>query len=143
MKKRQFWLTIAIVVLVGAAGSMLYLFRQSTEISPEFGEATYRYRWGRPFDVLVDVNRDGHVDYRARVPGVFGASVVPLESWQDPDFEGFFRYHVVYSGGQPAVVEIDENGDGTFDTRLENAEAKAFADKELRMPAEVDDQDNF
>lgn len=129
---RKFLYAVMVVIIVGWVAFCVYSFRSFSEVSSDYGKATYRYRWGKPFDVRVDFNQDGRFDYRARVPGVFGAGIIPLESWQDPRFEGFYRYHVIYSGGEVTVVEIDKNGDGVFDQQLENGEAREFAARELK-----------
>jgi hypothetical protein len=122
---------VGVVLLVAAIGATIYLFRGVSEETPDYGTIYYRYRWGRPHEVRVDINRDGIIEYRAIVPGVIGSDVVPLETWQDPDSRGSFRYHVLFKGGEPSVVEEDSDGDGTFETRMTGDEARTFVARTL------------
>jgi hypothetical protein len=118
---------VGAILLVAATWSFLYLFRNASEESPNYGTIHYRYRWGKPHEIQVDLNRDGIIEYQAIVPGVIGSDVVPIETWQDSDSRGSFRYHVLFKESVPSVVEEDSDGDGMFETRMTGEEARTFA----------------
>ncbi len=127
MWSRKLLLYGVALVLVGAIGAYLYLFRQVTTDNPALGVIVYRYRWARPYEIRADSNRDGAYDLRALVHGEpsFSTHTVPSELWEDRDFDGVFETHALLEAGEIMRLEIDDDQDGTYDRTLTGAEAAA------------------
>jgi len=140
-RTNKVFLIAAIGVLVAMAGAFAFLFRVTDEEHSRFGDITLHYRWGRVHTVEVDTNADGRIDYRAIWPGYWFRDP-PKESWSDPENVGFFKYHALFDGSTIVVLSIDTDGDGHFEKRLIDDEARAFVGdllerRQKRWPEEL------
>lgn len=101
-----------------------YLFRTSAIDNTDIGLTYHKYRWGKPYEISVDSNRDGAIDSIVLVEGSFSAP--GSEIWEDRDFDGNFEIHANLSNGEVVRVELDQNGDGDHDVVLTGKDAKVF-----------------
>ena len=125
MKRKR--TVIAIMVsLVGAVLWGRYAFRTETVDNPSLGFMSYHYQWGRRSWLLADTNRDGKVDFKARLDRESG---LPEESWEDRDKNGVFEVHLIVDGSSISTLEYDEDQDGHYDTRKTGTEASALWNK--------------
>ena len=121
------WFRLALgVVAVGliALGSW-FLFRTENRLTG-VGEVQYKYRWGRPYMMLADTNRDGEIDFRALYWGMDDFDVAADEYWEDRDHNRRFELHVIHDAGSILRIEIDEDEDGTYERILLGEEARTF-----------------
>ncbi len=128
MKRLLFVLLSVIGLCLAAAYS--YSFRKEEFDNPELGVFIFQYHWGRPVMILADTNRDGESDFRALVDGPLGQysshTAVPLEYWEDINFDGVFDHHVILDGGSIKIVKIDKDSNGHYEVTLEGGEALRF-----------------
>ena len=117
-------------LFVGFLAGYLYLFRSEVDHNPALGEITYHYRWGRPYLITVDQDRDGRDDARVIVDAPFGLYstyiTVACEYWEVRNDGKGFKRHVLLQNGRITVVELDEDGDGKYEKRLEGKAASEF-----------------
>jgi hypothetical protein len=125
MRKARASLLVAAVVLVLLA-AFGWAFRHHTDDNPALGITTYRWRWGRPYSVEMDRNRDGRRDLRCLVDtgqSTFSPHTAPSECWVDTSFRGNFDRHVIFERGNVVAVDLLAS-DGTLRKRLTGAEAQ-------------------
>lgn len=122
--------------LLGIMTSLSYLFRMQVIDNPALGIITVRYRWGRPYEITADSNRDGEADYRGFVDAPFGSiathTAIPTEYWEDSDYDGCFESHVVLESGSIIFVEVDVDKDGRYEETLTGREATNFYESKLK-----------
>lgn len=111
----------AALVACGIVALLLFLFREVRIDNEHIGMVSYHYTWGRRTSVTVDSNRDGEIDFRGRL---MPESDAPLEFWEDRDFDGVFEVHVLMPGDSIDLLEIDEDGDGSYETRFRGRDAE-------------------
>ena len=101
------------LVLAGVLASG-WLFRDAVIDHSHLGVLKYSYSWGQPRWLQGDTNRDGHVDVQVRL----GEWEIPIEYWEDRDFDGRFEshYEVLVDGSQR--LELDRDGDGRRESVL-------------------------
>ena len=117
------------LLLIGVFFVYLYLFRRQHEENPALGAITYLHRWGNPYELRADSNRDGEVDFRALVSGENEFSPhtpVILQFWEDRDFDRVYELHAIYDKGEITLLEIDDDKDGIYDRILTGTEAGVF-----------------
>ena len=120
---------VLLVVVACIVVTYLFLFRQEQEDNPDIGLMTYYYRWGRPYELRADTNRDGRADFRAVVLGAEsfkGHAARPREFWEDRDHDGVFEIHAALDGGEIVRLEMDQDADGRYDQTLLGLEAKEY-----------------
>ena len=122
---RVYIMVIIAIIVFGLAIVGWYLFRTVTADTPWLGSVSVRYRWGFPHLVEADQNRDGHIDTRAIWPG-YKQNNVPEEAWIDAGFYGWYKYHLVYEKGELVELEIDGDGDGSYESRIIGESAKEY-----------------
>lgn len=130
-RRRTFLVLMSLAVPVIIA--VLWLFRTENIDNPELGQIQHKYRWGVVRELLADTNRDGQVDFRAlfgegdsRSSPQIGPHDYPTEFWEDKNFDGIFELHAVYSNEEISRIELDDDGDGHFETVLTGVEAKDY-----------------
>ena len=112
--------TMTIIVVLA------YLFRFERSTSPDFGDVTYVWRWGIASHMNADTNRDGDVDLVIswNEGRAFVTSFPARELRADRDFDG--RYHLRITYYPRALVEIDQDADGWFETTYRGEQAQHF-----------------
>ena len=124
------------LLLLGGAICLTYLFRVQVIDNPALGIISIRYRWGRPYKITADSNRDGKADYRGLVDAPFGPiathTAIPTEYWEDSDHDGSFECHVVLEAGSIKSVEVDVDKDGHYDKVLTGNDATHFYESKLK-----------
>lgn len=128
------WITAGTCTLIVAVAVLLYLFRDETIDNPDLGVITYSYRWGSRTLIQADSNRDGRIDFLARIDSL----EYPEEYWEDSDYDGHFDRHVVLEGTTIQLVELDENADGTYERRLVGQEAARFYEQRAARESKLD-----
>ncbi len=121
-------MTVGLAVLA-SCWLFLHLFRSEELDNPDLGLFVHRYRWGFAYEMLLDSNRDGSYDARVLFDGKsrsFGAHDLPVELWEDRDYNGVFEIHAVYVGDAVGRVELDRDQDGEYDEILKGSEAARF-----------------
>jgi len=130
MRSPRLWVSAVLAILLLVSLLLLFLFRAQTVDNAALGVITIKYRWGRPFEILADSNRDGKVDYRALVSAPFGAisthTSSALEYWEDADLDGHFERHAILEQGRISILEIDEDADGVYEKALTGEDARLF-----------------
>jgi len=118
------------LLVIGVVAASAYLFRTETEDNEALGVLSYRYRWGRPFEIRLDSNRDRATDMRALVEEgetSFSSHGKIREFWEDRDFDGSFELHaLVDNSSYRAVIrrlDVDDDADGVYDRTIVGAEA--------------------
>ena len=126
------WCLVAAAVLLTAA---LYLFRSRVLDIPRLGVMTQNWEWGAAREVLLDVNRDGVVDFRGRFHGwstTFYTHQPWAEAWESSQCDGRFDVHEVAGpSGEVTLLEYDSDHDGILETVFRGKEAADFL---LAMP---------
>ncbi len=140
MSDEKSWIRVgciaAILILVCAICWKFWLFKQ-VQSRGDFGVATMHWEWGLASELTFDSNDDGLVDQRYRYGAdskYFYTDVPPEEGWLDSDFDGHFEIHVLFGPGLSRTVELDTNGDSSYDTKLTGAEAEAYFEKMQKVP---------
>lgn len=124
-------LLLAGSVALAIAGAVLlsHLFRLERYDNPALGLIEHEFRWGHFYELRADVNRDGKADVRARYEATLteiSAHDVPVEYWEDRDFDGLFEIHAYYNDETLIRVEIDDDGDSKPEEILVGEEAAKF-----------------
>ncbi len=128
-KIRLLVLGTAITLLASSIALLAYAFRVETFDNPHLGMIENQYRWGRAYEVRADTNRDGAINFRARIEPAkryLGQYESPNEYWEDRDHDGSFEVHVVRDDDTIMIVEIDQDGDGNYDHKLTGEAAENF-----------------
>ena len=116
--------------------SLRLFVRAQTIDNPALGIIILRYRWGRPYRITADSNRDGVADYREFIDAPFGPiathTAVPTEYWEDADYDGCFENHVLLESGSIKSVEVDVDKDGHYDKIITGDEATHFYESKLK-----------
>lgn len=133
--RRYFVALISLAVLAIIIAAWSYLFRTEKEENPYLGEIALKHRWGRVHTFSADKNMDGITNSLAIWPD-YDRNLPPLEAWYDPEDRGSFKYHVVYDEGKADRLEIDEDGDGIYESVLHGKDAQSYIDTNLcsRIP---------
>jgi len=129
LRKRSAVIAVAGTGLI-LLGAMLFLFRTvTTEEDSALGTVRYEYRWGRPAFVSVDVNQDGIVDGRFRVPSAKeqpGWHKRYAEGWESSKCDGRMDVHWYYEENDDLTVEVDRDGDQVLETKERGASAQSL-----------------
>jgi hypothetical protein len=134
MKKAgKSWKTfLALVVVALAAGLLWYVNRTDCEASDYWGQVCYGFRWGFAVELTIDRDQDGQPEVRARYDGGRPGydprytHSVPEEVWEDNDGDGSFELHQIWQQGKVNKVQLDTDGDGTYDRELLGTEAVEY-----------------
>lgn len=122
---RRWFLVLGVGIAVAVIGN-LYLFRSIAIDNPALGIIYHQYRWGAPYSIAADTNRDGRIDFKAISLGSDGfASDLP-EFFEDRDYDGCFEMHAFHEHRIITRLELDVNCDGVYERILEGEEAKTF-----------------
>lgn len=115
---------IAVAVIVVAA--LLYLFRWSSAVDPEYGAITYVWRWGIASHMKADRNRDSRTDLVVtwKKGTKFITTARPRELKADTNFDGNFDLLVQYVPVKH--VALDRNEDGVFETTYQDQAAADY-----------------
>ena len=128
---------IILATLALAVAIYLSLFRHTTHDNPALGIVTIEYRWGKPEFILVDANRDGKPDARARIrllDGKLSPHDIPVEIWESTQCNGISDLHALFdSSGNLSLIEFDTDQDGQYDKKLVGVDAATFL-RELPRP---------
>lgn len=124
-------LALALIAVVALG----YLFRSQTIENPELGVITYHHRWGKRSQLIADTNRDGMIDFRARIDDLG----LPEEYWEDSNHDGAFDRHVIMEGTLIQRLELDEDGDGKYERVLGGVEAQGFYPQSQGVEALLDE----
>ncbi len=106
---------------LGLAG--IYLFRSESYDNPTLGVMTFKYHWGRRAWQLLDSNRDGEVDTKARLAK---DEIYAKEMWEDRNHDGSYEIYMGLDGTEIRVLQIDLDYDGNFDLYLTGTEAAEY-----------------
>lgn len=122
MTRRRMMTGCTIAILVVFA----YLFRFKRSTNPQLGEVTYVWRWGIASHMNADTNQDGDVDLVVtwNEGRTFATSFPARELRADRDFDGRYDLRVTYY--PRPLVEIDQDGDGSFEVTHRDRSAKDF-----------------
>jgi hypothetical protein len=112
---------VSVVVFCSAMG--IYLFRSVTYDNPALGVITYKFHWGRPAWQIVDSNRDGNIDSKARLAK---NEVYAEEMWEDRNHDGNYEIYMGLNGMDIEVLQIDQDHDGVYDLQLTGTEAANY-----------------
>lgn len=119
-------MTISLLVF---SAILAYLFRVQTEDNPSIGIIKISYRWGYPYRVTCDCNRDGRVDFISTVAAPFGPLATHtyslIEYREDRDFDGYFEIRAHLLPQEESFFELDGDGDGEYEEKVEKPEFPA------------------
>lgn len=122
-------LTVSVIV-----AGYFSLNRTVTVDNPSLGILKYHYRWGKPYSLAADTNRDGKDDFLASYQGFSDFSHSPgREHWEDRNHDGTFDLHVLYNNGEIAQIELDRDYDGRFEVTASGAQGRAILE-DLKRP---------
>ena len=116
--------TIVGVTVVSAIACLavgLWLFRTVGQDDQYLGDVKYIYRWGKPYAMLIDRNRDGFPDYRARINANWGT--YPIRILVDEDFDHKYDHQYFLELGRAYLLRIDADGDGYCETSIKGEKA--------------------
>ncbi len=117
---------LLLVCLLTLVPVYLFLFRKETVDNSELGIFVQKYKWGKAFEITVDVDRDGVVEGRYLVDG-FSPHDRIFEGWEASICNGQFDIHMLFdSSSVLESLEYDEDKDGHFEAVYYKEEARNF-----------------
>ncbi len=123
MKHKRWLVGIGVLVVLSGLATGIYLFRSESYDNPALGVMTFKYHWGRRAWQLLDSNRDGEVDTKARLAK---DEVYSKEMWEDRNHDGSFEIYMGLDGTDIEVLQIDLDHDGNYDLHLTGTEAADY-----------------
>ena len=111
-------LTILILLCAGIVTLLGYLFRTDSSDEPGLGLLTYKYRWGVATYVELDLDKDGTIEGRYRLPSRGddqGWHLRYREGWESSECDGTLDLHWWIDPAGNLQFEQDTDGDGAYD----------------------------
>ena len=129
LKYRKYLLGIAV-----ASAVLLLLWYPNRTVCEEdeyWGERCYGLRWGKGVKLTIDRDMNDKPEAVAIYSGELGHDAtythsVPKEVWEDWDNNGRFERHYIYDDRELAVLQVDTDGDGSYDKELQGEEALEY-----------------
>ena len=129
LKYRKYLLGVVIASM--ALLLLWYPNRTVCEEDESWGKSCYSLRWGKGVKLTIDRDMNGRPEVVAIYSGE-GASdaiyshALPKEQWEDWDDDGRFERHCIYDEHELVALQLDTDGDGSYDKELLGEEAREY-----------------